>query len=282
MAGAQSAFDLTGRGIGITGGGGHLGSAMALGLARAGATVVICGRTGSTLEVVASRARELELAGRVVPETADVGRDEDLERVLDRVEHEAGQIDGFVNNAYAAVTGRLLEATRKQVEETLSGSLTDVIMATQVVAARMTRGGSGEATDERSGGEGAGTGRSIVNIGSMYGLVSPQPALYARSPLFHNPPAYGAAKAGLIQFTRYAAAHLGEQGIRVNAISPGPFPAAAVREDRAFVEELRSRVPLGRLGQPEDVVGALVFLLSDGSAYVTGHNLVVDGGWTIW
>ena len=127
----------------------------------------------------------------------------------------------------------------------------------------------------------AGAG-SIVNVASMYGIVSPQPAAYAGSPDFHNPPAYGAAKAGVIQYTRYAAVHLAPDGVRVNAISPGPFPSPSVQEDPAFIAGLAARVPLGRIGRPEDLVGPLVFLLSDASRYVTGHNLVVDGGWTIW
>jgi NAD(P)-dependent dehydrogenase (short-subunit alcohol dehydrogenase family) len=256
---------LAGRGVGITGGGGHLGRAMALAAAVAGATVVVCGRTADPLQRVRDAHAEAEHPdGRIVPVVADVSTDAGLAEALDALEAAAGRIDGWVNNAYTAEGGRLGELRREDVEATLARGLADVLMATQAAAARMNEGGA------------------IVNIASMYGLVSPQPAAYRRHPEFHNPPAYGAAKAGVIAFTRYAAIHLAERGIRVNAIAPGAFPGGAAAEDEAFVDELRQRVPLGRVGRPDELGDALVFLLGDGSSYVTGHTLVVDGGWTAW
>ena len=92
----------------------------------------------------------------------------------------------------------------------------------------------------------------------------------------------GKARRGLIQFTRYAAVHLAERSIRVNAVSPGACPSPAVQGDQSFIDALEARIPLGRIGQPGEVAGAVHFLLSDAASYVTGHNLVVDGGWTTW
>jgi len=257
-------MDLAGRGVAVTGGGGHLGRAMSLALAEAGATVVACGRTAERLEAVAAEGRERGLAGRIVPVVADVSTDAGLGAVIGALEREAETVSGWVNNAYAGTSELLGSLTRAGIESALGGGLIDVMLATQAVAERMSSGGS------------------IVNIASMYGLVSPQPAAYAATPAMHNPPAYGAAKAGVVSFTRYAAVHLAERGIRVNCISPGAFPGEAVQEDAAFVAELAGRTPLGRIGRPEELGGAVVYLVGDASSFVTGANLVVDGGWTAW
>jgi gluconate 5-dehydrogenase len=121
----------------------------------------------------------------------------------------------------------------------------------------------------------------IINISSMYGIVSPDSRIYGDSG-YNNPPDYGAGKAAIIQFTRYSACHLACDGIRVNTISPGPFPGAEVQQNKTFMSNLENRVPLGRIGRPDDLKGAVVFLASNASSYVTGQNIVVDGGWTVW
>jgi NAD(P)-dependent dehydrogenase (short-subunit alcohol dehydrogenase family) len=115
----------------------------------------------------------------------------------------------------------------------------------------------------------------------MYGMVSPDFSVYEQSPDFLNPPHYGAAKAGVLQLTRYFAQYLGPKNIQVNAISPGPFPNAKTQEDKAFIKALAARTSLKRIGQPEDLMGSVVFLSSAASDFMTGQNLVVDGGWTI-
>ena len=256
---------LAGYGIAVSGGGTHLGRAMALGLAEAGATVLIFGRRADPLDETAFLARDL--SGRIIPEIADQHLDEDLERVLDRLEKEAGQVNGWVNNAVGARSTPFMNLDRSAVEDTIESVLADLILATEAAAKHM---------------KAAGQGGSIVNIASMYGIVSPQPDTYRRHPEFHNPPAYGAAKAGVIEFTRYAACHLGLENIRVNCVSPGPFPTDDVQRETAFVQELENRVPLGRIGQAPELAGPVAFLLSPLSSFITGHNLVVDGGWTTW
>jgi NAD(P)-dependent dehydrogenase (short-subunit alcohol dehydrogenase family) len=116
-------------------------------------------------------------------------------------------------------------------------------------------------------------GGSIVNIGSLYASISPLPSFYDHIPGFVKPPAYGASKAGVVQLTKWLARHLAP--VRVNAISPGGVRGG---QDDEFLAKYNARVPLGRMAEPEDLVGPLLFLASDASRYVTGHELVVDGG----
>ncbi|EAY31998.1 bacilysin biosynthesis oxidoreductase BacC [Microscilla marina ATCC 23134] len=121
----------------------------------------------------------------------------------------------------------------------------------------------------------------IINVSSMYGMVAPDFSVYQNND-FLNPPHYGAAKAGVLQITRYFAAYLGKDNILVNAITPGAFPSPAVQENQEFINSLSSKSPLGRIGKPEELQGAFVFLASNASSFMTGQNIVVDGGWTAW
>ena len=126
---------------------------------------------------------------------------------------------------------------------------------------------------------------SIVNVATMYAVVAPSPRLYEGT-RFMNPPGYSAAKAGMLAFTRYVAAFWGQYGIRSNAILPGPFSntedagSNSVNAGDPFLDRLKDRTCLGRIGHPSELVGALLFLASDASSYVTGQGLLVDGGWT--
>jgi NAD(P)-dependent dehydrogenase (short-subunit alcohol dehydrogenase family) len=116
----------------------------------------------------------------------------------------------------------------------------------------------------------------------MYGMVSPDPSIYRDSGK-NNPAHYGATKAGMIQLTRYLACHLSPGRVRVNCVSPGPFPDTDVDPGiPEFYDKLAAKVPMGRSGNPEEAAGPVVFLLSEAASYVNGANLAVDGGWTAW
>lgn len=263
----HTGYGLSGKRIAITGGGGHLGTAMTLRLLQEGARVLICGRSMEALLSARSTAEKSGLQDRLQVKSADVTKPEDLQSLLDWMVAEWGGVDGWVNNAGGAEPSLLGRLDAEKVQNTLNLSLVSAMIATDLASKVM--------ISARIAG-------SIVNVASMYGVVSPQPQVYEHHPQFHNPPAYGAAKAGLIQFTKYAACHLAAENIRVNCISPGPFPKAAVMSESSFVEKLCQRVPLRRMGTCEEIGGPISFLLSSDSSYVTGHNLEVDGGWSAW
>ena len=265
LVNGDPAAPLSGRGYVVTGGSGHLGSEMVGTLLRDGALVVAVARGEERLQRLAYRFAGH--AGHLVTLAGDIRRTETADRAIAAVRESDHRVSGWVNNANTASGGGLLFSLDRAELEAATRSLADLMIVTQVVA---------EAMIERE------EPGSIVNIASMYGVVAPNPATYVEHPAFHNPPAYGAVKAGMLQFTRYAATHLAQHGIRVNAVSPGPFPNPHVQEQGDFIDELEGRVPLRRIGQPAEVAGAVRYLLGDESSYVTGTNLVVDGGWTAW
>jgi gluconate 5-dehydrogenase len=120
----------------------------------------------------------------------------------------------------------------------------------------------------------------IINVSSMYGMTAPQFEVYDGFPQFLNPPHYGAAKAGIIQLTKYYASYLGNLGLLVNSVTPGPFPSKNVQKSEKFINDLAKKTCLNRVGKPEDLAGTFVFLSSDASDFITGQNIIVDGGWT--
>ena len=122
---------------------------------------------------------------------------------------------------------------------------------------------------------------SIINIASMYGVVSPNPSNYPKKNM-NNPVHYGSSKASLIQYTRYASVYLAKYKIRVNSISPGAFPNKKAQNNKIFIKKLESNVPLNRIGVPNDLDTSIIFLSTSNSSYITGINLLVDGGWTTW
>ena len=177
----------------------------------------------------------------------------------------------LVNNAgidqppdAAAETWQIEDVAAEDFQRTLAVNLTGAFTATQVFGAPMRDAGRG----------------SIVNVGSLYASVAPEPAFYDHmdaDPPFLKPPAYGASKAGLVNLTRYFARLWGPHGVRVNALSPG---GVAGGQDDEFLAKYNARVPLRRMAEPGDLAGPLLFLASEDSRYVTGHELRVDGGFT--
>ncbi len=190
----------------------------------------------------------------------DVTHRGSLERVLATITDRHGTPSILVNNAGIDVPpggGHDAELMR-----TLAVNVAGVVNATEIFGGAMCEAGAG----------------SIVNIGSLYASIAPIPAFYAHlDPPFTKPAAYGASKAAVVNLTRYYARLWGPRGVRVNALSPG---GVAGGQDPEFVRRYEERVPLGRMAETADLVGPLLFLCSDASAYVTGHELQVNGGFT--
>ncbi|OGQ92729.1 MAG: hypothetical protein A2284_04455, partial [Deltaproteobacteria bacterium RIFOXYA12_FULL_61_11] len=188
-----------------------------------------------------------------------------------------GPITGLVNNAFEVGPATGFDGLRHAFEDLPETTLGRAMEAGVGWAFRLARAllpGMREAG-----------GGSIVNVASMYGKVAPDPSLYEGTEAY-SPVTYGCAKAALLALTRYLASYYGAQGIRCNAISPGPFPKSPSPEGEPpwkgeFLERLAGRTALGRIGRPEELGGAVVFLLSSASSFITGHELVVDGGWTV-
>jgi NAD(P)-dependent dehydrogenase (short-subunit alcohol dehydrogenase family) len=171
-----------------------------------------------------------------------------------------GRVDVLFNNAVARSGGELMDTSVDEWESVMALNSTGLFLSCRLF---------GEAMMERKSG-------SIVNVASIYGMVGPDFSLYEGTPI-HNSVSYAYAKGGMINLTRYLASFLAPHGVRVNTLSPGGVSAG--QPDR-FVENYNKRVPMGRLANGADLQGAAVFLASDASAYITGQNIAVDGGWT--
>lgn len=262
-------FRLDGRTALITGAYGHLGKSMAYGLAEGGAQVIINGRSSEKLVLLAS-----EMSGKgykVTIAPGDVADEKDLERIIEYVASDFNCLDIIINNAYAGRTGTVETSSIEDFNQAYQITVTAAFRLVQLAKPLLKIAAS------RHPG-----GASVINIASMYGMVSPDPVIYGDSGA-NNPPHYGAAKAGLIQLTRYLACHLASSKIRVNCISPGPFPPPEISQSQpAFYAELCRKNPMHRIGFADELKGAVLFLVSDASSYVTGINLPIDGGWTAW
>ncbi len=246
----------------ITGATGHLGSAMAAALAEAGAGVVVTSRRG-------------EDARRAAAELPRPHGQTHHGVVLDHMDERsvvdgfaagvaaAGRVDVLVCNGHEPVSMDWRTVTPEAFTRQLANATGYFLLARTFRDHVVDRKGSG----------------SVVLLGSMYGVVGSYPQAYDGVSVA-SPVAYHALKGGIVQMTRHLAVYWARDGVRVNCLSPGPFPSA--KAPPAIADRLVERSPMGRMGRPEELAGPVVFLASDASSYVTGQNLLVDGGWTAW
>lgn len=263
-------IELNGRVALLTGAAGHLGRAMSGAILGAGADLIMVGRRESVLlEQRSGFATAWQKRCHVI--ACDVTAADTPGYLQGEVERRFGRIHGIVNNAYAGKVGTIEMVGAEDFLVACTYNLAAPFALVKAFIPLL----AATASESRST-------VSVVNVASVYGTVSPDPAVYGDSGR-NNPAHYGASKAGMMQMTRYLACHLGARGIRVNSLSPGPFPDTGVDPGIAgFYSALAGKVPMKRLGKPGEVAGPLVFLLSEAASYVNGINLPVDGGWTAW
>jgi NAD(P)-dependent dehydrogenase (short-subunit alcohol dehydrogenase family) len=244
-------IDLKNKIIVVTGGNGLIGSAFVLALRSAGATC-ICADINCTNDLDTHQIN------------IDITDENAVQTSIKSIQLHFGRIDGWVNNAYPRTADWGMKMEDFPIEswrKNLDMHLTGYYICCKYALETMTEQGYG----------------SLVNIGSIHGALAPDFTVYNGTQMT-SPVGYAAIKGGVLQLTRYLASYHGRSGVRVNTLSPGGIFAD---QNPVFVQNYKDRVPMGRMGLPEDISGGLVFLLSDASKYMTGQNLIIDGGWSI-
>ena len=271
-------FDVSDKIVIVTGGLGQIGAELVKEFHRRDSKVAVVARSVSAERIEKVLGSELAKSDRIFPCAVDIQSKSEINAFLDMLEKKWGTPDVLVNNAGIdtqpsappEVSGPFEDFPEEVFREVVNVNLVGTFLMTQAVGRRMVLA-------KKSG--------SIINIGSIYGMVSPVQDIYAYKKektgiAFIKPVAYSAAKSGIYNLTRYCATYWGKQGIRVNTFTPsGVFRDT---QDKEFQANYCNRMPVGRMAQADEYNGAIIFLASDASKYMTGSNLVMDGGWTAW
>ena len=269
-------FDLSNKVALVTGGAGMLGKRYVMTLLEANARVVVADLNVDEAQKVAMDESD-KTGNEAISVGGDISKKEDVKQIVTSILDKWGRIDILVNNA--AIDPKFdKETTSKDKvtfedyplelwQQSLDVNLTGTFLCVQEVGKVMVNQGGGV----------------IVNIASTYGLVGPDQRIYKKDSeteqTLFKPVSYCVTKGGILQLTRYLAAYWGDKNIRVNSLTPGGI---YTDQDDEFVKKYSSRTPLDRMADKDEMSAALLFLVSDASSYMTGANLVVDGGWTAW
>lgn len=274
----QDLFNLSGKTAVITGGAGFLGQQHAAALLEAGASVVLWDFVEKKLKEVLP-GLEQKYPGKISGEVVDISDTASVTKAADAIAKKFGSLEILVNNAGMTVAqgeekfrryfDKFEDYPLELWEMALKVNLTGTVLVTQKLAPLLLKKGG-----------------SVINIASDVGVISPDHRIYEPNPErgyegvhFNSPLSYATSKAALIHMTKFWATYWCKKGIRVNAISPA---GVENNQDPKFRRELTDRIPLGRMAKPHEFKGAIVFLASDASSFMTGHNMVIDGGRTIW
>lgn len=257
----ENIYSIKGKVIVISGATGYLGSAMCKHLSKAGAKVIVLSRD---LEKAKKLCQELE-----IPQNqafcVELTSNESIKICFENIMSNFQKIDVLVNNACLVKPVVFGKHSREDWNINFDGTVISLDMMTQEALKYMIPNKKGK----------------IINISSMYGVVSPDESIYENEESV-NPIAYGVGKAGVIQYTKYAAMKLAKYNICVNSVSFGPFPNLAKVKDENFLKALSNKTFLKRVGLPKEATSAIYFLSLDENSFMTGQNIVVDGGWTSW
>jgi gluconate 5-dehydrogenase len=259
----KNLLDLSNKVALVVGGAGYLGKAICEVLAEQNATVVIASRNGEKCEDLARELKE-RFGNNHKGLSIDITNKESIKEVIQFIQNEYNSLDILVNNAWSGKKNSFESITYDDWDYDINMCLNAVFYTVKeaVPLLKLSKG-------------------VIINTSSMYGHVAPDYRIYD-GVQFANPPSYGAAKAGVIQLTKYLASFLSPHQIRVNCVSPGPFPFPETLKNVEFKASLEGKNMLGRTGEPDDLKGVYALLASDGSKYMTGQNICVDGGWAAW
>jgi len=239
----------------VTGGAGLLGREIVKALSEFGATVY-------SADLMADKSAK---GGNIKPIRLDITSESSIEKAIAKIVGKEGSIDIFVNAAYPRTSdwgSKFEDIPVKSWTKNVNDHLGGYFICCRCVAEQMKKQKRG----------------SIINLASIYGVVAPDFSIYKGTKMT-MPAAYAAIKGGIIALTRYIATYYAKYNVRANAVSPGGI---FDNQQEAFIKRYSEKTPLGRMGIPSDVIGAVVFLASDASSYVTGQNLIMDGGWTAW
>jgi len=258
----QQLHDLSGRTALITGGTGYLGRSFSRALAEAGASVVVASRDASRAAAVAEALPAVENVTHHAVALDQLDEDS-LNQGFDEAVAAAGQVDILINNGQQGHALDLTNVTGEAFSKDLGNATGYFLLARRLRDHVVERGTAG----------------SIVMIGSMYGVVGSYPDAY-EDICVASPVQYHTLKGGIVHMTRHLAVYWARDDVRVNCLSPGPFPNDDAPPE--MVERLKTKSPMKRMGVPHELKGALLLLVSDAGSYITGQNLLVDGGWTAW
>lgn len=270
-------FNIAGRNILITGASGFFGQYISKTFLEVGAKVILLDRSNKLLKQTDKYHKKFGESS-VVSFQVDFFDSKKLKKTLKHIAKKYN-IDVVINNAYDLTErtgfntdyGRLENSAYSQWQSAFLAGIYWPVLTTQIIGKQL--------MDRKRG--------SIINVSSMYGVVAPNPDLYEGTK-FLNPPTYSVVKAGIIGLTRYTASFWGKYGIRCNAVLPGPFSNTesespnSVSKDDPFLKKVKNKTVIKRLGHPDDLRGLFIYLAYDASSYMTGANLIIDGGRTCW